>query len=90
MEGQFIFIDPVSSDLAKFIQITHLQIFSDFLCTQFYLFLSSINTICVFFWPRSAIQYLMEVTIAGVHVLFLILEKRVFTTNSLLNHENLH
>lgn len=44
--------------------------------------------LCLFL-PRSAIQYLMEVMIAGVHVLFLISEERVFTTNSLVNYENL-
>lgn len=43
-----------------------------------------------FFLSYLTVQHLMEVISVGIHVLFLISVRRVFTTSLLLDCENLH
>lgn len=57
--------------------------------SEFCSFLSDSYAMSFFFLPYCTVRCLKEVMVAGIHVLFLISERRVFTTNSLLDSENL-
>ena len=85
MKRQFIFIDPVSSDLAKFFYSNHsnhsfIDSFWFSLCQSFFFPVTDHFFLFLALWCYT---YLIEVMIASVCVSFLISEKRVFITNSL-------